>query len=165
MEPESKVKSEEPAPYINHFSKDEDMIIEKALKILKEKMALPNTYLTSPNMADTYLTLKLKSLPYEVFGALVLDQRHGVIKDLELFRGTVDGATVYVRELLREIIPLNCNALVLYHNHPSGVSIPSEADKRITDRIKQAAEIFDIRVLDHIIIAEETYSFAEKGLI
>lgn len=103
----------------------------------------------------------------EVFACLFLDNRHRVIAFEELFQGTIDGAPVYPREIVRRAIHHNAAAIVLAHNHPTGIAEPSTADKGITARIEDAMKLIDVRVLDHIIVgsAGETYSFTESGLI
>ena len=100
------------------------------------------------------------------FWCLYLDSRHRLIRFEELFRGTIDGATVHPREVLRQALAHNAAAVILAHNHPSGVAEPSQADEMITRRLKEALALVDIRVLDHLVIAgAEAVSLAEKGLM
>ena len=94
-----------------------------------------------------------------------LDTRHGVIAFEELFHGTIDGATVYTREVVKAALACNAAAVIFCHNHPSGVSEPSLADQAITRRLKGALELVDIRVLDHLVVGSEITSFAERGLL
>jgi DNA repair protein RadC len=109
---------------------------------------------------------QLRDRPYEVFCCLYLDNRHRLIRFEELFRGTIDGATVHPREVLRQALAHNAAAIILAHNHPSGVAEPSQADEMITRRLKEALALVDIRVLDHLVIAgAEAVSLAEKGLL
>ena len=118
--------------------------------------------------ADTrlFLQAKLRSRPYEVFCALFLDNRHRVIAFEELFFGTIDGATVHPREVLRRVMAHNAAAVILAHNHPSGVAEPSQADCRITRRLQETLALVDVRVLDHIVIGDgDTVSLAERGII
>ena len=97
---------------------------------------------------------------------MFLDNQHRVIQLDELFRGTIDGASVYPREVVKQALHHNAAAVIFAHNHPSGVTEPSQADKQITEKLKKALDLFDIRVLDHFIIGDgEPYSFAEHGLI
>jgi DNA repair protein RadC len=122
--------------------------------------------LTSPADTRTYLILELAPLEHEVFYCLFLDNQHRVIQLDELFRGTIDGATVYPREVVKRALQLNASALILAHNHPSGVTEPSAADRAITQRLVEALKLVDIRVLDHFIIGgAESFSFAEQGLL
>lgn len=119
----------------------------------------------SPNATRDYLQLKLARREHEVFTVLWLDNRHRVLRFEELFRGTIDGASVHPREVVKSALHENAAACIFAHNHPSGVAEPSQADRRITERLKDALALVDVRVLDHIIVAENTYSFAEMGLL
>jgi len=122
--------------------------------------------LTEPRLAAAYLRARLVGYPYEVFACLFLDNRHRVIAFEELFRGTIDGASVYPREVVRRAIAHNAAALILAHNHPSGVNEPSRADLAITRRLIDALALIDVRVLDHLIIGDGApVSFAERGLL
>jgi DNA repair protein RadC len=122
--------------------------------------------LDSPCAVRDFLTIKLGALEYELFAVLLLDTRHRLIDYVELFRGTVDKASVHPREVVKLALARNASALVLAHPHPSGAAEPSQADELITRRLKEALELVDIRVLDHIIVAGgETVSFCERGLL
>jgi DNA repair protein RadC len=122
--------------------------------------------LTSPETTRAYLSAQLRGYKHEVFACLFLDNQHRIIKLEELFRGTIDGASVYPREVAKQALQHNAAAVIFAHNHPSGIAEPSQADKLITQQLKQALELLDIRVLDHFIIGDgEPYSFAEHGLI
>ncbi len=122
--------------------------------------------LTSPQATRDYLKLRLHNYPYEVFSCLFLDNRHRVIIYEELFRGTIDGASVHPREIVRRALHHNAAALILAHNHPSGATEPSAADKAITQRLKEALALVDVRVLDHFIIGDgPPRSLAEMGLL
>lgn len=121
--------------------------------------------LTSPQETREYLSGQLRDYAHEVFAVLFLDQRHRVIKFEEMFRGTIDGANVYPREVVKKALELNAAAVIFAHNHPSGVAEPSQADERITRRLKEALSLVDIRVLDHFIVGENVVSFAERGLL
>ncbi len=122
--------------------------------------------LTSPAVTRDYLRARLRDLPHEVFCCLFLDNRNRVISFEELFRGTIDGASVHPREVVKTALQRNAAAVILAHNHPSGVAEPSQADEIITRRLRDALCLVDIRVLDHIVIGEgECVSFAERGLI
>lgn len=125
-----------------------------------------NICLTDPTTTQDYLKVKLRDYSYEVFGCLFLDNRHRVICFEELFRGTIDGTSVYPREVLQQALKNNAAAVIFAHNHPSGVAEPSHADRQITCKLTDALQLVDIRVLDHIIIGDpECYSFAQNGLI
>ncbi len=120
--------------------------------------------LHNPEDTHRYLRARLREYPYEVFACLFLDTRHRVIVYEELFRGTVDGASVHPREVVRRALQHNAAALILAHNHPSGVAEPSQADRRITRRLSEALALVDIRVLDHVVIGDqESVSFAQRG--
>ncbi len=122
--------------------------------------------LTSPEATRAYLSAQLRGYSYEVFACLFLDNKHRIIKLEELFRGTIDGASVYPREVAKRALHHNAAAVIFAHNHPSGIAEPSQADRLITDKLKQALNLFDIRVLDHFIIGDGVpFSFAEHGLL
>ena len=120
--------------------------------------------LVNAQTTKQYLQQQLRAYPYEVFACLFLDNKHRMIKFEELFRGTLDGATIYPREVVKQALSHNAAAVIFAHNHPSGLAQPSEADYQITQRLKTALELIDIRVLDHIVIGDgESVSFAELG--
>lgn len=122
--------------------------------------------ITDARSAYRYLQAELGHRPHEVFGVLFLDTRNRVIRFEELFRGTIDGASVYPREVVKAALEHNAAAVILAHNHPSGVAEPSRADRQLTDRLVQALGLVDIRVLDHVVIGRgEPVSFAERGLL
>ncbi len=122
--------------------------------------------LDSPRAVREFLALKLGTLEHETFAVLLLDARHRLIDYVELFRGTIDGASVHPREVVKLALARNAAALVLAHPHPSGVPEPSHADELITKRLREALALVDIRVLDHIIVAGgETLSLAESGVL
>lgn len=120
--------------------------------------------LTSPSLVRAFLASKLRHLGHEEFAVMFLDSQHRVIHFESLFRGTLDSASVYPREVARRALALGAGATILAHNHPSGVAEPSDADRRITQRLKAALELFEIRVLDHFVVGDgEVVSFAERG--
>lgn len=122
--------------------------------------------LLNPSITKSYISARLCDYAHEVFACLFLDTRHRLIRYEELFRGTIDGASVYPREVVRRALELNAAAVVLAHNHPSGVAEPSEADRRVTRRLQDALGLVDIRVLDHLVVGDgTTVSFAERGWI
>ena len=122
--------------------------------------------LTNPKQTVQYLRSRLRDHTHEVFACLMLDNRNRVIAFRELFRGTIDGASVYPREILKTALQLNAAAVILSHNHPSGITEASQADKNITVKVKDALNMVDIRTLDHIIVGGvDSFSFAEGGLL
>jgi DNA repair protein RadC len=122
--------------------------------------------LNSPDDTRRFLVSSLRDYHHEVFACLFLDNRHRVICFEEMFRGTIDGASVHPREIVKQALAHNAAAVILAHNHPSGVAEPSQADKSLTHRLKEALGLVDVRVLDHIIIGDgQTTSFAEIGLL
>jgi len=121
--------------------------------------------MAEPQRAKSFLRLHLGALDHEVFGILHLDNRHRLIAIEDLFRGTVDLAPVYPREVVKSVIEHKSTAVILYHNHPSGRPHPSSADEEMTRRVKEALALIDVPVLDHLIVGEQIYSFAEHGMI
>jgi len=120
----------------------------------------------SPTDTEVFLQARMRHLDHELFCCLFLDNRHRVLRFDELFRGTIDGTSVYPREVVKEALAVNAAAVILAHNHPSGVSEPSQADERITKRLKSALELVDIRLLDHLIIGDgRATSLASRGLL
>lgn len=122
--------------------------------------------MTDPATTRQFLQLKLNAYSREVFACLFLDNQHRLIKYEEMFFGTIDGASVHPREVVKRALELNAAALIFAHNHPSGVTEPSQADRRITSRLQSALSLVDIRVLDHLVIGDaDCTSFAEQGLL
>jgi DNA repair protein RadC len=122
--------------------------------------------LNAPDATRKFLLAQLRDRPYEVFCCLYLDNRHRLIAFEELFRGTLNGASVYPREVLRQTLFHNAAALILAHNHPSGALEPSQPDELITSRLRDALALVDVRVLDHFIVGDgRCFSFAEQGLL
>ncbi|MEN8107724.1 MAG: DNA repair protein RadC [Pseudomonadota bacterium] len=122
--------------------------------------------LTNPGAVSAYLAAQFDELEHEVFACQFLDNRHRVIRYQELFRGTIDGCSVHPREVVKDALYANAAAVILAHNHPSGIPEPSAADKALTTRLKDALGLVDIRVLDHIVVGgAESVSFAERRLL
>ena len=120
----------------------------------------------SPDDTHHFLKARIGHLEHESFCIIYLDNRHRVLGFQELFRGTIDGTSVYPREVVKESLNKNAAAIILAHNHPSGVAEPSQADERITKRLKAALELVDIRVLDHVIVGhDKSTSLASRGLL
>lgn len=150
-------------PYPEGISESE--ILNWANTILESRFKRSN-YLNSPDITREYLSTWLAQSERERFALILLDNQNGVIHCEVLFEGTIDGAAVYPREIVKTALAHNAAAVVLAHNHPSGWPEPSMADRRITERIVKALETVDIRVLDHLVIGSSyTVSFAERGLI
>ena len=140
-------------------------VVEMSRRYLLEE-AKDRDLLTSPDAARDYLKSRLAGYPHEVFACLFLDNRHRLIEYEELFRGTIDGASVHPREVVRRALRANAAAVIFAHNHPSGVAEPSQSDLRITQRLKDALSLVDVRVLAHVIIGDgQGTSLAERGLV
>lgn len=147
------------------LSQAEQAIIDQAVSILESKINTAEN-LSSPTQAAQYLRLKLAMLEHEVFAVLWLNNKHSVIELEVLFRGTIDSAAVYPREVAKAALAQNAAAVILCHNHPSGCAEPSQADHAITRRLVEALGLIDVRVLDHMVVGTEGYvSFAERGLL
>lgn len=141
-------------------------IIRRALKILESRMTYETDFFTNPEDTKNYLRLKLGGKEREVFAVMYLSNRNQLISYEELFLGTIDGASVHVREIVKLGLSLNAASIICAHNHPSGVCEPSHSDEMITKRIKDACGLMDIKVLDHLIVSgTDAISFAERGLI
>lgn len=146
-------------------SEECESLVQLAFDVLAYQYR-PGAALTSPKDTCRYLRLKLAKSRNEHFGVLFLDNRNRILADEILFNGTIDGASVYPRVLVQRSLEVNAAALVLYHNHPSGVAEPSRADKQLTRRLIDACAVVDIRVLDHLVVtATESVSFADNGLL
>lgn len=142
-----------------------DETIQAARGALAQKFRRGRS-LSSPRLMREYLQFALSEREHEVFVVVLLDKRHRLLACLEMFRGTIDGASVHPREVVKEALKHNAAAVAFAHNHPSGVAEPSQADELITTRLKEALALVDIRVLDHIVIGGETFvSMAERGAI
>ena len=146
-------------------STEQESLIALALTVLTQRHQQGKPIGSS---ADTraYLRIWLGERRTETFGSLYLDCQHRVLECPELFHGTIDGAAVYPRVLVQDALQLNAAAVVLFHNHPSGIAEPSRSDEAITKRLKEALALVDVRVLDHVVVAAgESVSFAERGLL
>ncbi|MDQ2694962.1 MAG: DNA repair protein RadC [Pseudomonadota bacterium] len=140
-------------------------VLELGRRFLEETLQRGDA-LESVAATRRYLTARLRHQPHEVFACLFLDNRHRVIDYEELFFGTIDGASVHPRQVVKRALHHNAAAVIFAHNHPSGVAEPSRADEQITVRLKDALGLIDVRVLDHFIIGDgQTVSFAERGLL
>lgn len=148
----------------NHWPETALQILESAANIIAEKFIKQDVF-TNPQATKDYLTYKLGGYDREVFGVMMLDNQHQLIEFRELFFGTIDAASVYPREVVKAVLEVNAAAVILAHNHPSGESEPSQADKNITKRLTDALALIDVRVLDHIVVGKTPVSFAERGLL
>jgi len=148
------------------FTVDEQYVLMEAQRLIEERYLREYEALTNPDMTKQYLKARMANESAEVFGVLWLDTRHRVIRCVDLSRGTIDGASVYPREVVRSGLKDNASAGVLFHNHPSGMAEPSQADIALTRKLKEALGLIDIRVLDHIVVGGSTaVSMAERGLM
>jgi DNA repair protein RadC len=139
--------------------------LELGRRYLASDLRRPDA-LANPTACADYLRARIGGHPYEVFACLFLDQRHRVIACEELFRGSIDGASVHPREVVRRCLVHNAAAVILAHNHPSGIAEPSQADRDITVELKRALALIDVRVLDHFIIGSGVpTSLATRGLL
>jgi DNA repair protein RadC len=139
--------------------------LELARRSLQQEMK-EGTALTSPGAVRDYLRLQLGGRAYEVFLCIWLDAQHRVLDSEELFRGTLTQTSVYPREVVKRALARNAAAVILAHNHPSGVAQPSQADELLTANLKEALALVEVKVLDHFIIAgNRAISFAERGLL
>ena len=149
----------------NYVEASTEEIVEVAKAAMNRKLRRGTT-LSSPKVVRDYLSVRLGTLEHEVFGVLLVDNRNRLIEFVELFRGTIDGASVHPREVVKLALAKNAAALVICHPHPSGICEPSRQDEAITRRLVDALALVDIRVLDHIIIAGgECVSMVERGLL
>lgn len=141
-------------------------VMELARRALSEQMNETDVF-ESPSAVRDWLRLRIGSLPHEVFYVLLLDARNRLIDAVELFRGTLTQTSVYPREVVKLALGCNCAAVILAHNHPSGTREPSAADEQLTQSLKQALALVDIRVLDHFVVTAHAppLSFAERGLL
>ncbi|MCP3684808.1 MAG: DNA repair protein RadC [bacterium] len=145
------------------YSEYQQEAIKVALSAIQQTLT-SNNVIDSPKEVQNYLTLKLAAEPDEWFGAMFLTNKHHLISFERLFRGTVNASHVHIRVIARKALELNAAAVILAHNHPSGIAEPSSADQTITTRIKDALQIFDVRVLDHFIVSPgQSCSLAERG--
>lgn len=149
----------------NYFSNQELNIINQAHEILKSK-ARTSDSITSPEMAKALFKTQIEISSREVFCVALLDNQHRLIESVELFYGTINAASIYPREVVKLVLDNNAAAVILAHNHPSGIVEPSNADQAITNKLKAALNLIDVKVLDHIIVGSDgSLSFAERGLI
>lgn len=141
-------------------------VIHAAKKILEGRISYAEGgEMTDPKAVMDYFKLRLEEREREVFSVMFLNARHKVIRTVDMFTGTIDGASVHVREIIKAALIRNATAIIIAHNHPSGEAEPSRSDIVITSRIQEACKLMDIRLLDHIVVGKTCVSFAERGLI
>ncbi|MFB9147055.1 DNA repair protein RadC [Halomonas alkalicola] len=149
----------------NYLAAPDDHVIDAARQLV-ERSVSKGMKLNTPNRVREFLWLKLAGYDHEVFGAIFLDTQHRVIEFSELFHGTLDSASVYPREVVKAALHHNAGAVIFTHNHPSGEPDPSDADRRITQRLQEALGLIEVRVLDHIVVGgSDSVSFAERGYL
>ena len=140
-----------------------DAILIHAHKLISQRYRSGSPVLSDAAKTAEFLTLHLGPKDYEVFGLLHLNTRHRLIAVEDLFRGTLDGVSVHTREVLKSVLAHGSANVILCHNHPSGNSEPSEADREVTDRLERALKLVVVKVLDHLIVGEQVYSFSNAG--
>ena len=150
--------------YVTHQPMTAEQVLEKAAEIIAERYIYGDEFCTAKTTSE-FLSCKMAGYEREVFAIMLLDSQHRLIEYREMFLGTIDAASVYPREIVKVGLQTNAAAIILAHNHPSGRAEPSQADKNITSRLKDALALVDIRVLDHVVVGETCVSFAERGLI
>ncbi|MEL4381900.1 RadC family protein [Shewanella algae] len=137
-------------------------ILETAANVVAERFVREGTF-SNPQSTKEFLSFKLNQHEREVFAVMLLDSQHQLIAFRELFFGTIDCASVYPREVVKAVLETNAAAVIFAHNHPSGSPEPSQADRKITERLVAALQTIDVPVLDHIVIGQDCISFAERG--
>lgn len=142
-----------------------DEVLQAAQSLLLNRVRNTEEF-TSPQVVRDFLRVRLSALEHEIFAVLHLDAQNRVLEYVEMFRGTVSQTSVYPREVVKESLARNSAAVILVHNHPSGAARPSRADEALTQTLKAALALVDVRVLDHLIVAgADVVSFAEMGLL
>lgn len=148
------------------FTPAEQKILDRAARILDKHLKCRDIVFESPTAVRDYLRIKLEARESEVFALMFLDSRNRLIEYKEMFFGTIDGASVYPREVVKAALAANAAACFLVHNHPSGIAEPSQADIRLTEGLKNALALVDVRVLDHFVVgARSIASLAELGIM
>ncbi|HHF0928378.1 TPA: RadC family protein [Pseudomonas aeruginosa] len=147
-------------------SKSDDRIIRQAITLLEQRVFKKGPFLEGPTAVKDYLRLKLAAEPNEIFAVVFLNNKHEVLAYEPMFKGTVHSATVHARPIMQRALELNAAAVIFSHQHPSGCTEPSSADRAVTQTLKDALSLIDVRVLDHLVVGQGTpYSFAESGLL
>ncbi len=150
----------------HNYTPAQQSVITQALNLVQERATSEGDFMTSPSQTFDYFKLFYAGKQErEHFALMLLDSQHRVLECNVIFSGTIDGAAIYPREIVKAALYANAAGVILAHNHPSGQPEPSAADKRITERIRSALALVDIRVLDHIIVGDSCYSFSQSGLL
>jgi DNA repair protein RadC len=144
--------------------KTEQDVLAAAERILKKRLERQGS-IASPYDANEFLRMRLSALTHEEFHVLWLDNRHRIIDCQKLFSGTIDGASIYPREVVRAALSVNASAAILAHNHPSGIAEPSAADRAITNELRDALQLIGVRILDHIVVGDGCVSMAGRGFL
>lgn len=145
---------------------NEDWIVQQAIVLLERRVFKAGPRLERPAAVRDYLRLKLVAEPNEIFVVVFMNSMHGVLAVEPMFHGTINATSVYPRVVLQRALQLNAAAVIFAHQHPSGTTEPSNADRLLTEQLKTALALIDVRVLDHFVIGQGTpYSFAESGLL
>lgn len=148
------------------LNQNDQAIVNQAISIISNSYKREDLQATSPYLVKQFCQLQIANLDHEVFGVLLLDSQHRLIEFIKLFRGTINAASVYPREVVKEALIKNAAAVIFTHNHPSGAVDPSDSDKVLTTRLVSALGLLDIRVLDHVIVSKVgAFSFGEMGLL
>jgi DNA repair protein RadC len=142
----------------------EQDVLNAAENILKKRLERQGS-IVNPRDTMDFLRMRLGGLPHEEFHILWLDNRHQILDCQKLFTGTVDGASVYPREVVRAALSINACAAILAHNHPSGIAEPSAADRAMTGELRDVLNLIGVRILDHIVVGEQCVSMASRGLL
>ncbi len=157
------IATEQAGQYITDRPVDADEILAMANRLIRRKFARGRSII-SPEIAASYLPIQLAHFEHETFWTLFLDNQHRVLAFEQLFTGTIDQSSVYAREVVKRTLQLNAAAVIFAHNHPSGYSVPSQADRDITDKLRSALALIDVKVLDHFVVgADQVTSMAELG--
>ncbi|AHG20658.1 DNA repair protein RadC [Chania multitudinisentens RB-25] len=147
-----------------HYESHEQHIITQAIGLLERELQVRTVVLTKPDAVRSYLRLQLERQDRELFMVMYLDSQHRLIACETPFTGTLASVNVYPREIVKQALAYNAAAVILAHNHPSGLAEPSQADRYVTDRLNAALALIDVCVLDHIVLGHgEAVSFAERG--
>ena len=155
-----------PALGMTHYTARERAVLSRAMRLLEREMREPAVALDYPAVVSDYLRIWLGHCDVEVFGVLFLSSQHELIEAREMHRGTLTQTSVYPREIVRAALRVNAGAVILTHNHPGGKADPSGADRSLTEVLKAALALVDVRVLDHIVVTKyRCVSFAERGLM
>ncbi len=149
----------------DYYGAPAEQILDRAHALISQRYRTGSAVLQNPQRTREFLRIHLGARDHEVFGLLHLDTQHRLIAVEDLFRGTLDGASVHTRDVVQSVLQHRTAAVIVYHNHPSGNAYPSAADEAVTQRLKSALGLIDLRILDHLIIAERIFSFAESGLL